>query len=498
MAVTLISSVFLAILFIFYVLPACSLRGESGEHVYNHALKNPPKRPKAALGSSEKTFLLNVWNYLQRLFPLEGSTSICERTKDANQLSLSTIKRVRKEFKESDTVCSPIRKRPGAQEKNKRLNRYDSLVFSAIRRKVHMFFFRNEPPTLKKILQEVNQDHDLPNMSKETLRRILKDIGFKYKKRSRNSMLMERDDLILWRIRYLRDISRYLSEGRPVFYLDETWCNAGHSVSRAWHDTCVKDRRSAFYEGLSTGLKELNKGGRITLLHVGSESGFLRGADLICGCASKDCGDLPTDPHKDMNAEKFEKWFTGVLLPKLPPTSVIVLDNASYHSRQIDKAPNSNSLKETMRKWLTDHNISWTNDMLKVQLYDLVKMHKGNQKTYFVDQSAAAAGHTVLRLPPYHCDLNPIEMVWAQIKSHVASHNTSGKLKDVNELLKQGIQLVTDEQWKHYCGKVYEFEEQLKKADCVMDEMVEKFVITVGNESDSDSCDSEFDDSESD
>ncbi|CAK1585278.1 unnamed protein product [Parnassius mnemosyne] len=38
---------------------------------------------------------------------------------------------------------------------------------------------------------------------------------------------------------------------------------------------------------------------------------------------------------------------------------------------------------------------------------------------------AAECGVTVLRLPPYHCELNPIELIWAQAKGYRRS------LKDV-------------------------------------------------------------------
>ena len=42
---------------------------------------------------------------------------------------------------------------------------------------------------------------------------------------------------------------------------------------------------------------------------------------------------------------------------------------------------------------------------------------------YRVDELAREKGHEVIRLPPYHCDLNPIEKVWAYEKGYVARHN---------------------------------------------------------------------------
>ena len=39
------------------------------------------------------------------------------------------------------------------------------------------------------------------------------------------------------------------------------------------------------------------------------------------------------DYYDSMNAEAYESWFQKRLCPNLEPDSVIVIDNASYHSR---------------------------------------------------------------------------------------------------------------------------------------------------------------------
>jgi transposase len=54
-----------------------------------------------------------------------------------------------------------------------------------------------------------------------------------------------------------------------------------------------------------------------------------------------------------------------------------------------------------------------------------------------IDQLLAEKGHTVLRLPPYHPDLNPIELIWANVKQWVAGKNTTFKIKDVEQLCRQ-------------------------------------------------------------
>ena len=70
-----------------------------------------------------------------------------------------------------------------------------------------------------------------------------------------------------------------------------------------------------------------------------------------------------------INTEIFTNWIIYDLIPKLPPNSVVIMDNASFHKGAL------------MQQVLKD------------------------------------AGHTVLYLPPYSPDLNPIERKWAQAKA---------------------------------------------------------------------------------
>ncbi|XP_023312011.1 uncharacterized protein LOC111692311 isoform X2 [Anoplophora glabripennis] len=103
---------------------------------------------------------------------------------------------------------------------------------NSIRRIVHSFFFKNEIPTLDKILTEIKSRQDLPQMSRSSLYKFMKQINFKYLKRSRKSVLIERDDIVRWRLDYLISIKKFRSEGRPIYYLDETWLNEGHTKER--------------------------------------------------------------------------------------------------------------------------------------------------------------------------------------------------------------------------------------------------------------------------
>lgn len=60
------------------------------------------------------------------------------------------------------------------------------------------------------------------------MQKIVKHLNFKYVARTRRSSLIDRQDIILWRQRYLQNIRGYRREGRLVYYQDETWVNEGN------------------------------------------------------------------------------------------------------------------------------------------------------------------------------------------------------------------------------------------------------------------------------
>lgn len=84
------------------------------------------------------------------------------------------------------------------------------------------------------------------------------------------------------------------------------------------------------------------------MVHAGSEDGFVENACLIFKA-----GLTSGDYHGQMNRENFTKWLTEKLLPNIPANSIIVLDNAPYHSVQENKTPTKSSLKKDIISWLS-------------------------------------------------------------------------------------------------------------------------------------------------
>ncbi|KAM7282786.1 uncharacterized protein ISCGN_000027 [Ixodes scapularis] len=353
-------------------------------------------------------------------------------------------------------------KRPKSVRTRRRLVQYDSFLLSALRSCVHGFFRRNETPTVTKIrealIEALNDDEVAVEPSPSTVYRLLHDIGFELQKRSRNSLLIEKDDILVWRAKYLRSILKFRAEGKAIYYLDETWVNAGHTVNKTWVDTTVRSARDAGNRGLSTGLKNPSgKGNRLIVTHFGGDQGFVEGClDIFHGVKSGDY-------HDEMDGNRLEHWF-DLFLTKVEPGSVIVMDNASYHSRRVECVPSKSSTKSFIQEWLSSKGIDWDKDMLKVELISLVSQVRHKFLSYRVDTRAETVGCTVLRLSPYHCELNPIELIWGQVKNEVARSNSSFKLKDVKVLLEQAIKNVTKDngpllysmlrRWKSSSGRM--------------------------------------------
>lgn len=59
------------------------------------------------------------------------------------------------------------------------LDNIDDATKSAVRRLIHSFFERNEPPTLNKMLAALPENENLPQFKRSTLRTLIREIGFR-------------------------------------------------------------------------------------------------------------------------------------------------------------------------------------------------------------------------------------------------------------------------------------------------------------------------------
>ena len=81
------------------------------------------------------------------------------------------------------------------------------------------------------------------------------------------------------------------------------------------------------------------------------------------------------DYHDIISAESYEKYFENIR-KLLKPNSVIIIDNASYHSRNAEDFPVSKWRKAQFQSWLTENKIPFKPDALRSELWTLYKKYR--------------------------------------------------------------------------------------------------------------------------
>jgi hypothetical protein len=74
------------------------------------------------------------------------------------------------------------------------------------------------------------------------------------------------------------------------------------------------------------------------------------------------------DYHDKMNWENFQTWLKSQLIPNLPPNSVLVIDNASYHNIREMKEPTSTTREADMLLWLEEKQLPTDSKLTKPEL----------------------------------------------------------------------------------------------------------------------------------
>ena len=201
--------------------------------------------------------------------------------------------------------------------------------------------------------------------------------------------------------------------GQRIFY-QFLWTKLGTTLAtllkKAWSDNSGRCNVSKF----------ISKGKRIVICHAGSEFGFIPNSLLMCG---KSLSKASADYHQDMNSDVFESWLKKQLPPNLPQKCVLIIDNASYHSRQEVKVPTQATKKAEILEFMMKKNILMPSPVpTRPVLLERIKLFQV-EKEYFVDNLIRRHGYEVLRLPPYHCVLNAIELASSKLKWTIRSEN---------------------------------------------------------------------------
>ncbi len=303
------------------------------------------------------------------------------------------------------------------------------------------------------IVRNVLRDELHCDVARTTLWRALLRWSFEFGSGVRSAQLKESKRIVIQRRQYLRHkLANRNPDGgayRPEVYLDESYINKNHSNDNTWY----------FDEDSVVLGKPTGKGDRLVIINAITKDGWIPNAKLVFK-SSKKTGDY----HANMNSEKFLEWFEEKLLKNIPDNSLVIMDNASYHNTFTEETfPKKSHSVKRFQGWLSHNDIPWTKDMLKEELYELCARFAPKPE-YLIDKVANKYGHSILRTPPYHPELQSIETCWAVVKNHIAKYNDC-TMKKVHLLLDEGFQKVTAKTCQKIIKKVRKQEDEFWEDD---------------------------------
>ena len=380
------------------------------------------------LTAEVKKVIVLVKHYFDR-DDRKGAKLSSRRTADAVGIGVATVKRIMAEYNRDPVLLDKppsTRGRPSFAVSRS----YQEEVRQYVRDANHS----GKYITLESIRNFLHENHLGESFNRATLARTLDRWGFEFGKGTRSQHLKEKDHVIAARRRYLRikrenRLPNGLAAIRPEVYLDESYVNKNHSNDFIWYS----DEDGPWVQ------KPTGKGERLIIINAISQKGWIPHAKLVFKSTRK-----TGDYHGQMNKELFFKWFTEKLLPNVPEKSLIVMDNAPYHNALSEySAPTASSSKDRIRDWLDQQEMPCRRDCLKPELVEILTRF-APEPTYKIDEIARLQGHRVLRTPPYHPELQPIEICWGVVKNHIA-RNCDFTMNNLINQLDQGFREVTSE-----------------------------------------------------
>jgi transposase len=382
------------------------------------------------------------------------------RTAQALNLRISTVKQVLAEVQKHQGRLVDCEPKPRGHA----FPIVSDHEIAIVRRRIQDAALRGEMVTLPKLRHWLEQRQiDSPYSA---LRRALHRAGFIYGKASRRSALKEREEVIATRRRYLAAIrANRDAQGRtrrPEVYLDETFVTVNHRKPLTWHV-------SGALVNVPAGVGE-----RLIIVDaiiqddVAEQYGWVPKAHLHFK-ANRRTGDY----QGSMNAENFSKWMRDQLLPHIPPHALIIFDNAPYHNLLTeDTFPQPHHKKAALQRWLRAHDIPYDAWLLKPALYALCRDHAPAPQ-YAIDELARRQGCDILRTPPDHPELQPIEQGWGLVKSKLAdSQDGHYTMASLQERLEPAFGSLTAETCRNIFAHVRKEEERYWEVDEQLDDIV--------------------------
>ena len=94
------------------------------------------------------------------------------------------------------------------------------------------------------------------------------------------------------------------------------------------------------------------------------------------------------DYHDSMNGDSYEQYFANSLCTNVPQGSLIVIDNAPYHSRNDETYPVSKRKKQQYIDWLKSKDIAVPKKNLRAELWTMCKQERDRNPAKIVESIA--------------------------------------------------------------------------------------------------------------
>ncbi len=413
-----------------------------------------PHKGKALLPEEKKQIILLKKYFDQNRAEFNSDEPSFQKVSNALGIGVATVKRILASYNKDPSSINKINTSRGKPPK---------IIGESLQEHARSYI-RSANLEGKYITLETIRNH-LQNKSEEnfhlsTLSRTLDRWGFEFGKGTRTQHLKEKDYVIAARRRYIRKMFSNRIDGsaidtiRPEVYLDESYVNKNHSNDYVWYSS----EDGAWIQ------KPTGQGERLIIINAITKEGWVPHAKTVFK-SNRKTGDY----HGQMNWEIFKKWFCEKLIPNIPEKSLIVMDNAPYHKVLSDaSAPIASSKKSVIKSWLENNNIPCNPNCLKAELIEILAK-VAPAPTYAIDEIAKEYGHEIVFTPPYHPELQPIELCWGILKNEVARH-CDFTMNNLLEQLKLSFDKITPEICRKIIKKIRKIEDDFWSEDTELEQ----------------------------
>ena len=299
------------------------------------------------------------------------------------------------------------------------------------------------------------------NLSRELIKEVLKKLGYSYcKTKGITYKEKNRPRIISMREEYIRGFfENREKEHLKEIYIDESFVRDIVQSRSFWMTEEEQKQRSVSISSIRNQIAIVGAIGEDgwTGVHYDSLEHDLRQSNHQFTFSAggifyfKTLNPDRRDPHTCFTAQSFHDYFLTNLLPSLKESSLLIMDRAPYHTKVAESDFNiRKATKQDLLEFLLEKGVLVDSRGSLQELRYRVLSIFPNPRTY-LEIEAEEAGHKVLFTPPYHPELNPIELAWAMVKRPISEKAQPDTNYICEQILPRSFALVTP----HVAAKLF-------------------------------------------